>query len=293
MPSGMKRWLKKLAREVFKPAVEDIIAGQVNRSQETQILLMRHYKDMVRRNTRPLPTFDEVGFRCHSQFEEDGILLYIFSLIGTTNKVCVEMCAGKGIRCNTTNLILNHGWRGFLFDGKRKRVEKGKEYFSRQKGVGLWPPRFMHAWITAETVNEILEGAGVSGEIDLFSLDIDGMDYWVWKALDSVQPRVVVCEVHGGIGPERSLTVPYDPQFVATMQGYAGASLPAMTKLASEKGYRLVGANRYGLNAFFVRTGIGEDLLPAASIAGCLAHPRVQHAMARWRTIEHMPWVEV
>ncbi len=80
MIQRIKRRLKKLAREIFKPAIEEIVAGQVNRSQEVQVLLSHHYKDLVRRNVRPLPTFDEVGFRCHSQSEEDGILLYIFSL---------------------------------------------------------------------------------------------------------------------------------------------------------------------------------------------------------------------
>lgn len=294
MKSFVKRRLRKIAKEIFKPAVEDIISGQVNRSQETQILLAQHYKDLVRRNVRPLPTFDEVGFRCHSQFEEDGILLYILSLIGTTNKISVEMCASRGLRCNTTNLISNHGWQGYLFDGDPKKVEKGKQFFSRHKDVGLWRPRFIHAWITAENVNEILETAGVSGEIDLFSLDIDGMDYWIWKALDCIEPRVVVCEVHCGIGPDRSLTVPYDPNFVIEIPGYHGASLPAMVKLASQKGYRLVGASRHGLNAFFVRNGIGEDLLPPASISDCLKHPRCQYAMEHgWPKIENLPWVEV
>ena len=129
MKSRIKRRLKKLAREIYKPAIEEIIYGQINRSQETQILLMQHYKDLVRRNVRPLPSFDEVGFRCHSQYEEDGILIYIFSLIGTTNKISVEMCASRGIRCNTTNLIVNHGWQGFLFEGKLKKVEKGRNFF--------------------------------------------------------------------------------------------------------------------------------------------------------------------
>ena len=126
MIQRIKRRLNKIAREIFKPAIEEIVAGQVNRSQEVQVLLSHHYKDLVRRNVRPLPTFDDVGFRCHSQSEEDGILLYIFSLIGTTNKVSVEMCASRGIRCNTTNLILNHGWRGFLFEGDPKKMEKGR-----------------------------------------------------------------------------------------------------------------------------------------------------------------------
>ena len=56
-------------------------------TKEAQIALYLTYKDMVLRKVSPLPDFREVGFRCHSQFEEDGILLFLFAVIGTTNKI--------------------------------------------------------------------------------------------------------------------------------------------------------------------------------------------------------------
>ncbi|MCP5060912.1 MAG: hypothetical protein GY936_00400 [Ignavibacteriae bacterium] len=68
-------------------------------------MLMASYRHQYNSNLPPL-SFNDVGFRLHSQHEEDGILLYIFSLIGTTNKKSVEICAGNGIECNTANLII-------------------------------------------------------------------------------------------------------------------------------------------------------------------------------------------
>jgi hypothetical protein len=268
--------------------------GQFSRSQEVQVLLVQQYKDLMRRNIKPLPTFDEVGFRCHSQNEEDGILLYIFALIGTTNKIAVEMCAGDGIVCNATNLIINHGWQGLLFDGNSRNVTAGKQFFARHRDTRLWPPRFVNAWITAENVNSIVRTEGISGEIDLLSLDLDGMDYWIWKALDCIQPRVVVCETHNVIGPDKAITVPYDPNFKKQIPDYCGASLAAMNKLASQKGYRLVGAHRHGFNAFFVRNGLGENLLPTVPVAACLRHPVARHAaQERWPKVKDLQWVEV
>src|SRR6266480_4013475 len=88
-------------------------------SKVSQILLSLQYKDMPSRHL-PLPTFDEVEFRVFSQYGEDGILLYIFSLIGITNKQCMELCGGYG-GDNTANLIINHGWQGLFFDGSEKR----------------------------------------------------------------------------------------------------------------------------------------------------------------------------
>lgn len=298
MKSLIKRMLQKLAFAAFEPIAleltQEMEASQIRLSQETQILLAHYYRNLVEQERRPLPTFDEVGFRCHSQCEEDGILLYLFSLLGSTSKVAVELGAGCGRECNTTNLIVNHGWHGFLFDGDPANVETGRRFFSQHRDTWIWPPKFIHAWITAENVNQVLLQAGISGEIDLLSLDIDGMDYWVWKALGCVEPRVVVCETHNVIGPEKALTVPYDPDFILQTPDYCGASLAAMVNLGFEKGYRLVGTHRYGFNAFFVRNGIGEDLLPSISIEACLQHPFAQHARTeRWPKVKGMQWIEV
>jgi hypothetical protein len=78
-------------------------------NKTSQVLLSLKYRELLGRRS-VWPSFDDVEYRCFSQTGEDGILHYIFSLIGTTDKRCVEVCAG--IECNTANLIINHGWRG-------------------------------------------------------------------------------------------------------------------------------------------------------------------------------------
>ena len=264
-------------------------------SKEAQILLFQIYKDLTTHQLpHILPDFTEVGFRCYSQFEEDGILLYLFSVIGTTNKIAVEISAGDGFVCNTTNLIVNHGWWGFLIDGNETNVERGNEFFSSLKDTWLYPPKFICAWITAENVNNVLRSMGVEGPIDLLSLDIDGMDYWVWKAIDCIQPRIVVCETQNIIGPEDALTVPYDPDFIATTQDYQGASLAAMTKLAKTKGYRLIGTHRFGFNAFYIKEEIAGELFPTVSVEGCLQDPYTLASRAkRWPKVRDLKWERV
>ncbi|MDB9344164.1 hypothetical protein PN456_11190 [Nodularia spumigena CS-586/05] len=92
-----------------------------------QITLSLSYQQMYQNGARSLE-FKDVGFRQYSQHEEDGILLYLFALIGTTNKKCVEICAGNGIECNTANLIVNHRFIGLLVDGRIKNINKAKEF---------------------------------------------------------------------------------------------------------------------------------------------------------------------
>jgi hypothetical protein len=71
----------------------------------------------------PPPLLDNVGFKAYSQFEEDGILLYIFSLIGFTNRKVVEICCGTGNECNTANLIIHHACHGLLLDGNEYNIK--------------------------------------------------------------------------------------------------------------------------------------------------------------------------
>jgi hypothetical protein len=162
---------------------------------------------------------------------------------------------------------------GYLFDGDEENIRVAKRFFARSKDTFIYPPRLRRVWITAENVNDVIEEAGVRGPIDLLSLDIDGMDYWVWKAISIVDPQVVVCETHNPIPADRALTVPYDPNFVSVSENDRGASLAAMCKLGREKGYRLVGTHRFGFNAFFIKNGVGERHFPEVDPASCLSDP--------------------
>jgi hypothetical protein len=115
--------------------------------------------------------------------------------------------------------------------------------------------------VSREVINSLFEAHGLTGSMDLVSIDVDGVDFFLWEALKVAQPRVVVIEYNYLFGPERSVTVPYDPEFslsdVAT-RSYRGASLEALVRLGRRKGYRLVATER--INAFFLRDDVACDL---------------------------------
>ena len=240
-------------------------------AQIEQILLRLKFRDLARSGAE-MPEFADIEFRCYSQNGEDGILHYIFSLIGTTNRRVVEICAGDGIECNAANLLVNHGWQGLLIDGDAEQLARGRDFYSTCRTTWVSPPTLLNAWVTAENVNALVAGQGFTGPIDLLSMDIDGNDYWVWTALACVSPRVVVLEFNAGCGPERSVSMSYAPDYrvdLAAPLHRCGASLPAFVKVARQKGYRLVGIQSLGFNAFFVKDGLGESLLPGRSAREC------------------------
>jgi hypothetical protein len=260
-----------------------------------QIQLLLTYRELVRTGA-PLPGFQDVGFRVFSQNDEDGILLYVFALLGTTNRHVVEIAAGDGIECMAANLIVHHGWRGLLVDGDAANVQRARAFYAGNRDTFLEPPTVVHSWIQRETVNDLVQRHGFSGEIDLLSLDMDGVDYWIWEALEAVQPRVVVLEFQSVWGAEAAVTVPYSESFRRPAGGsdYYGASLPAFIRLGERKGYRLVGVSRNGFNAFFVRRELGEDVLPEVPVSAIFEPAMMRERVnRRLPAVKHLDWQRV
>jgi len=291
----------KIARKILgglNKNIKKVILMSYNQ-QVVQRQLFMHYQTLLFQHSS-LPKFSEVGFRVFSHADEDGILHYIFSLIGTTNKICLDVAFASPYGANTTNLMINNGWNGILVCATQAENESVKQFFASHPDTLDYPPKVYQEWDTIENINEIVKKALgdlhiQTKDIDLFSLDIDGVDYWIWKALEAVKPRVVVVEYHNVLG-ERSVTVPYRPDFnrFDIHPDYMGASLPAFVKLAKEKGYRLVGCNRYGYNAFFIRNDIGENILPGVSVQDCLRHPQALDAQKnRLSAVMDFEWIEV
>ncbi len=159
---------------------------------------------------------------------------------------------GFGKECQAINLIRNHDWSGLLIDSDIEAVTYAQTQFALASGV-----QALEAHVTAENINGILENYAPP-EIDLLSIDIDGMDYWVWRAISTVKPRVVCIEYNASYGPNTCITVPYNPYFNRLKYAgtYHGASLQALTKLAHEKGMKLVGCESHGINAFYVQKNL-------------------------------------
>src|SRR4249919_3356895 len=113
-----------LRRVIYSLYPNEALKNQTD-SKAAQLVLKQHYRNLIRLPERSLPSFSDIGFRQYSQSDEDGIILYLFSIIEAQSKICLEICAGDGIECNTANLIINHGWWGQLFDGNANNVRRG------------------------------------------------------------------------------------------------------------------------------------------------------------------------
>ncbi|MFW6047128.1 MAG: FkbM family methyltransferase [Candidatus Woesearchaeota archaeon] len=295
MINKLKQKINKYFRKLFSESMKENLLKYTQNQQIIQKVIQQNNKLLKKHDKE---TFRDSGFGVYSQTDEDG-LLYIFSIIGHGSRKAVEIGAGNGIKNNTANLVINHGWDALMIDGNDKSLEKGRQFYSKNSKTRIWPPKMVSAHVTAENINNIISENNYEGKIDLLSLDIDGMDYWILKAINVIEPRVIVVEYQDILGPERSWCVPYDSNFLAKHEpngdvNYGGASLKAFNKLLTKRDYRLVGTNIYGFNAFFIKNSEGDKALPEIEIENCFSHPKVKAGMRyRFPKIKNMKWEEV
>jgi hypothetical protein len=253
-----------------------------------------------------LPDIRDAEFKVFSEYGDDGIIQYLIrqARISRELETFVDFGVESYIEANTLFLLRNNNWRGLIMDGSAKNIEKAK------KNTLYWRHDLTArtAFITKDNINDLIAGAGFSGAIGLLSIDIDGNDYWVWEALDVVQPIIVIAEYNSTFGSRRALTIPYDPKFTrhkAHHSGlYWGCSLKALERLGAAKGYALVGSNNAGNNAYFVHRDHLNGLRPlraeeahveskyreARDESGTLTY---LSGRARLPVIQHLPIVDL
>lgn len=187
---------------------------------------------------------NDFEFSITSQNGEDGVIDHIFKEIGTTNKFFVEIGVDEqsvhGIECNTLNLAKN-GWSGIWIDRKKPPLPFPDSI------------TFFERHVTAENINEIC--ASAPHDLDFFSIDVDGNDYWLWKAL-ILEPRVLCIEFNqwkDSPDYEGDRVQQYNPEYVWKGERTFGSSLAELKKLGEEKGYEFYCHTNLPVNAFFIK----------------------------------------
>jgi hypothetical protein len=295
------------ARARLVSRVRSLVTRQVVDQGYETLLLQGRMASWRVRAMKSLQTLDEAEFKVFSQWGEDGIIDWLIERLAIPPRLhsFVEFGVYDYTESNTHFLLENRSWRGLILDGNPdlKSLVDGNPRRHRYDLIGK------PAFITRENINELIGSAGFRGEIGLLSVDIDGNDYWVWEAIDVVQPVICICEINGFLGDLHAVSIPYDATFVCGMtrpeRQYFGASLAAMRSLAERKGYRFVGSNRAGNDVFFVREDYASRLdgtlervaawpattqLPVDQPDGTLRWISVEESM---KMIENLPFIQV
>ena len=178
-----------------------------------------------------------------SQAGEDGIIERVFSMIGASNKWCVEFGAWDGRHLsNTWNLLINKKWYGVLIESDSARFQKLQQTHAHHDRAIL-----VNRFITlygGDSLDAVLAETPAPLDLDLISIDVDGQDWHLWNSLERYRPRLVIVEFNYSIPNDVYYVQDPDPNV------HEGSSLLAMIELGKQKGYELIATTP--LNAFFV-----------------------------------------
>jgi hypothetical protein len=255
--------IKKLYHKIRNSWFREVrFLSQPITANYAEIELAERLKDAVR--------LERYGCKVYSQSDEDGIIAEIFNRIGTANKVFVEFGVENGLESNG-HFLLHKGWQGLWIEGSSGYCKQIRDKF--KEPIAKKQLNIVNAFIDKDNINAIIEKAGITGSIDFLSIDVDGNDYWIWEAIDCIQPRAVCIEYNAKFPPDFEWIMKYNKTHIADNYDNQGASLKSLEILGKKLDFQLVGTNLNGVNAFFVKKNLAKDLFIQPATAENLYNP--------------------
>jgi hypothetical protein len=193
---------------------------------------------------------------------EDGILLSIIRAVGCDNNFFLDIGSNDCIISNCANLAFNQGWQGYFIDGNKQVLDRGRYIYKKHFTSTSDNFCFINSVVTVENINSIISQLGSFSKIDLLCIDLDGNDYFIWEAINVINPKIVLVEVQVEKGSSEFIPESDNDFELFESNTPKGASPLSMTQLAHKKGYELVSANKGCFNLFFVKKEFLKDLKP-------------------------------
>ena len=194
------------------------------------------------------PTSWEFG--AFSQNGEDGIIDFLIENLNHSNKYFIEIGANNCIDNNTAWLAFGKNFSGLMIEGD--------DYLHRTSmDIKPWYTDYHNIFVTAENI-AALEEMSLYKNPDLFSLDIDGNDYYIMKSIleAGFKPKIIVVEYNSCYGPDLKMTIKYQKDFVFYKAHesclYYGVSISLWKHLLASFGYKFITVDSNGVNGFFV-----------------------------------------
>ena len=196
---------QRIVRRIVRGAIEPEFSAMERMVQQLAIQLGQviSYRNAERTDIG----FHDAEFSTFSQWGEDGIIQYLLARTDLGDLSFVEFGVESYREANTRFLLMKDNWRGLIIDADSHHIE-----FIRQSQLA-WRHDItaVSTFVTAGNINRLLLDNGKLGDIGLLSIDIDGNDYWVLKAITAVRPRIIICEYNSVFGSRRAVSVPYEP----------------------------------------------------------------------------------
>ena len=271
----MKKIIKLILKFLFGKILLKINLKNLEK-KEKNILL--NEKLIINGRKAASTNINDYEFSAFSQWGEDGILNHLINNLNIKSKSFIEFGVENYLESNTRFILQNNNWSGLILDNDEKNIREIQSHYYYWKH----DLKAKYAHITAENINQIIQENTSEKNLGILSIDVDGNDYWIWKNINVVDAQIVVIEYNSRFGKDKSVTIPYDPNFERKKSHpsmiYYGASLKALCKLAELKNLKLVGTNIAGNNAFFVKENLLNDQIQETTIEKCFRYGKFRES---------------
>lgn len=266
--------------------------------QRISICLSKGAAMMSARNidlTNPT-TWEFSGF---SQNGEDGILDILRKQLKQKNYYFVEIGSADGIDNNTAWLLIAEKYNGLMVEGNPKLSIRSKRMVTNYS-IGA---ESVNMFVSKDNIVN-LKNMAAHQDPDVFSLDIDGNDYYIAEEIFKAgfRPKIFAVEYNSVFGPEKKTTIEYIKDFTFSAhesQLYYGVSVEGWKSFFAKKGYSFITVDRNGVNAFFVDTALfDKSFLENISSLG-FAENQYQlkkfekPSSEQFKLIEHLKFVDI
>ena len=208
--------------------------------------------NLVRKNYSNVKNLFEVDYKIFSQNGEDGIIDYLIYNLNLEKPTFLEIGVGDYAESNTRFLFERYNSKGAIVD----KINNFQKKVS--KHIKLWRGdlKLIETSISCENINNIIYDSGVSKNLDIFSIDIDGIDYWIIDKIPKKISKIFVAEYNPIFGAKKKITVPNLKDFDRTKYHFSnlcyGMSLSALIEIMKKKEFTFLGTNIACNNAFFI-----------------------------------------
>lgn len=168
----------------------------------------------------------------NSQNGEDGIIEYIFQRIGIKKGNFIEFGAWDGKHLSNCLKLFEEGWGGIYIEADKDKFKDLTQSFGAfYENITL--VNKMVSYQDDDNLDTIIDDCGHKNkEFDFVSIDVDGLDYNIFKAMKKYMPKVICIEVNAGHSPDYGLEI---PEHIA--KNNIGQSLAIICNEANYKGY--------------------------------------------------------
>ena len=207
---------------------------------------------LMRKNYSKVNKLSDVDYKIFSQNGEDGILDYLLYQLKIEKPKYIEIGVGDYTELNTRFIFERCSPKGVIVDCLENLEEKIKKNFS------LWKSelKIVNDFVNPNNIIKIMREADTLNNLDIFSLDIDGIDYWILKELPKDFSKIAIVEFNPIFGKNLKVSVPNITNFDRKKYHYSnlcfGMSLQAAIEIMNEKNFYFVGTNLLRNNAFFI-----------------------------------------